>query len=144
RSRCFYCARVFTLIGFSGYNAPRLGLGPSKEIEEETVGQMKKLLGILVVGGLLAASGFAFSQSSDLTAAMKTRLAPVGTLCKAGESCAAAPVAAASSGPRSGKEVYDASCGTCHGIGVAGAPKFGDATDWGVRLGKGIETLYTH
>ena len=108
------------------------------------MGQMKKLLGILVVGSLLTVSGFAFSQSSNLTAEMKARLAPVGTLCKAGESCAAAPVAAASSGPRSGKEIYDASCGTCHAIGVAGAPKLGDASDWEVRLGKGIETLYTH
>jgi hypothetical protein len=62
------------------------------------VGQIKKLLGILVIGGLLTASGFAFSQSSQLTAELKERLAPVGTLCKAGESCAAAPVAV-SSGP---------------------------------------------
>jgi cytochrome c5 len=107
------------------------------------VGQIKKLLGILVIGGLLTASGFAFSQSSQLTAELKERLAPVGTLCKAGESCAAAPVAV-SSGPRSAKEVYDGSCTTCHGLGVAGAPKIGDAADWGNRLNQGIETLYTH
>jgi cytochrome c5 len=119
-------------------------LGHPKKNEEKTVRQIKKLLGMMVVGGLLAASGFAFSQSSDLTAEMKARIAPVGSVCKAGESCAAAPVAAASSGPRTGKEIYDTSCGTCHAIGVAGAPKMGDAADWGARLGKGIETLYTH
>jgi cytochrome c5 len=107
------------------------------------VGQIKKLLGILMIGGLLTASGFAFSQSSQLTAELRERLAPVGTLCKAGESCAAAPVAV-SSGPRSAKEVYDASCTTCHGLGVAGAPKLGDVADWTNRLGQGIETLYTH
>lgn len=107
--------------------------------------QMKKLLGMVLIGGLLAASGVAFSQSANLTAEMKARIAPVGSICKAGESCAAAPVAAASSGPRSGKEIYDSSCGTCHNIGVAGAPKLGDAADWVTRLGdKGLETLYVH
>lgn len=106
--------------------------------------QMKKRLSMFLVGGLLAASGLAFSQSSALNAEIQSRIAPVGTVCKVGEACAAAPAAAASSGPRSGLEVYQASCGTCHNIGVAGAPKLGDAADWGRRLGKGVETLYTH
>lgn len=105
---------------------------------------MKKVFGLVVVVGLLAVSGIASSQSSSLEAELSARIAPVGSVCKAGESCAAAPAAPASSGPRSGKEVYDGACGTCHAIGVASAPKLGDASDWGVRLTKGVETLYTH
>lgn len=106
--------------------------------------QIKKMFGLIVMAGLMVISATTFSQSATLTEELKTRIAPVGSICKSGESCAAAPVAAASSGPRTGKEVYDGSCGTCHSIGVAGAPKFGDSGDWGARAAKGIETLYTH
>lgn len=33
-----------------------------------------------------------------------------------------------------GKAIYTKYCVLCHGSGLAGAPKFGDATDWNVRL----------
>jgi cytochrome c5 len=118
--------------------------GTHTNIEEIAVSSLKKVFGLVAVVGFLSASGVALSQSATLEAEMKARIEPVGSVCKAGESCAAAPVAAASSGPRSGKDVYDASCGMCHAVGVAGAPKLGDAADWSARAGKGIETLYTH
>lgn len=111
--------------------------------EEKTVSQMKRMFSLVLVLGLVAVSSVAYSQSAALTEELKARIAPVGTVCKSGESCAAAPVAV-SSGPKSGKDVYQTSCTTCHGIGVAGAPKTGNADDWAPRLAKGIETLYTH
>ena len=43
---------------------------------------------------------------------------------------------------KSGEEVYKAQCVTCHGAGVAGAPKFGDAGAWAPRLAQGFETLW--
>ena len=43
-----------------------------------------------------------------------------------------------------GKEVYDAVCFACHTPGAAGAPKFGDAAVWSVRVAKGMELLYDH
>src|SRR5690606_5424546 len=104
----------------------------------------KKVFGLVAVVGLLSVPGIASSQSSSLEAEMNARIAPIGTLCKAGESCAAAPAAPASSGPKSGEDVYAGACGTCHAVGVAGAPKLGDAAAWGERLTKGVETLYTH
>ncbi len=52
---------------------------------------------------------------------------------------AAAPAAAA--GPRSGKDVYAASCMACHSTGVAGAPKVGDKAAWEARAGKGVDGL---
>ena len=82
--------------------------------------------------------------SANLDDQMKERLAPVGDLCMSGDPCAAAPVAAAPSGPRTGADVYDTKCFSCHGAGVAGAPKMGDAAAWGPRIDKGIDTLYTH
>src|SRR5690606_3213152 len=111
--------------------------------EEKTVSQMKKIFSLVLVVGLGAVSGLAYSQSAALTEELKARIAPVGSVCKSGESCAAAPVAV-SSGPKSGKEVYDSACTTCHAIGVAGAPKTGSADDWAPRISKGIDTLYTH
>ncbi len=42
---------------------------------------------------------------------------------------------------RSGKSVYTASCAGCHNIGVAGAPKFGNKTDWASRLKRGMDDL---
>lgn len=43
-----------------------------------------------------------------------------------------------------GKAVYDTYCMACHAIGVAGAPKYGDAEAWSARIAQGKETLYTH
>ncbi len=43
-----------------------------------------------------------------------------------------------------GKEVYDAVCFACHTPGAAGAPKFGDAAAWSVRVAKGMDLLYDH
>jgi cytochrome c5 len=44
----------------------------------------------------------------------------------------------------SGEEVYNQACVACHGAGVAGAPKFGDAAAWAPRLAQGMDTLNTH
>lgn len=54
----------------------------------------------------------------------------------------AAPAAAA--GPRSGEQVYNASCAACHGTGVAGAPKKGDAAAWAPRKAQGLDSLVTN
>ena len=77
---------------------------------------------------------------------MEERIKPVGSLCMAGDDCAAAPVAAAGGGsePRSGQAVYDTGCASCHAIGAAGAPKFGDAAQWADRVAKGLDTLYSN
>lgn len=85
-------------------------------------------------------SALAFAAVKD---DINARLSPVGDLCMAGQDCAAAPVVVAS-GPRSGSDVYGASCIACHGSGAAGAPKLGDIPAWVPRIGQGIDTLYTH
>jgi cytochrome c5 len=43
-----------------------------------------------------------------------------------------------------GKQVYSQTCFACHGMGVAGAPKLGDAAAWKARIEKGMQTLVTH
>ena len=42
---------------------------------------------------------------------------------------------------RTGEQVYQGQCQTCHAAGLAGAPKFGDAAAWSPRLGQGYEVL---
>lgn len=45
---------------------------------------------------------------------------------------------------QTGDAVYNASCVACHGSGVAGAPKFGDAAAWGPRIAQGYDTVVKH
>jgi cytochrome c5 len=75
---------------------------------------------------------------------------PVGQVKIAGEAgaqeeTAAEPVVAASeeaaAGPRTGEQVYQTYCISCHGTGAAGAPKVGDAAAWAPRIATGIDTL---
>lgn len=42
---------------------------------------------------------------------------------------------------KSGKEVYEATCTTCHAAGVAGAPKFGDNAAWAPYIETGYEAM---
>lgn len=48
-----------------------------------------------------------------------TAMMIVSILCLAG-------ISAAAPAPRSGKQVYESFCKTCHEIGLSGAPKYGD------------------
>src|SRR5690625_476462 len=42
---------------------------------------------------------------------------------------------------KTGEEVYNMTCATCHADGVAGAPKFGDEGEWAPYIETGYETL---
>ena len=70
---------------------------------------------------------------------------PVGQVYIAGESepeaAPAADTAVASSGPKSGEEVYNGSCMSCHGTGAAGAPKLGDKAAWAPRIAAGMDSI---
>ncbi|CAG0948523.1 Cytochrome c-555 [Burkholderiales bacterium] len=58
---------------------------------------------------------------------------------------AAAPAAvAAAPAANAGKKTYDTACVACHGMGIAGAPKFGDKGAWSARIAQGANTLYDH
>lgn len=101
----------------------------------------KSILGIV---SIITITTLSTATGASVKEDIAERLSPVGQLCMSGDSCAAAPVVAASSGPRTGDQIYNASCTTCHSAGVAGAPKTGDAAAWAPRIAQGKETLYTH
>ncbi|MFT3778268.1 MAG: c-type cytochrome [Ottowia sp.] len=69
--------------------------------------------------------------SSDMERAIAERLQKVGTV----------EIRDANRPLESGEAVYKAQCAACHATGVSGAPKFGEAGDWGPRLGHGYEAL---
>ena len=76
--------------------------------------------------------------------AVAERLAPEGEVVMESDVVSAAPVAAAGGEPRSGEEIYNKSCMSCHMTGAAGAPKLGDIAAWAPRIEQGIDTLHTH
>jgi len=56
----------------------------------------------------------------------------------------AGSAAAAPALPKSGEELFQQVCSTCHGAGIAGAPKAGDKAAWGPRIAQGKDVLYEH
>lgn len=100
-------------------------------------------------------------EDPAVQAQIDARIRPVGQVAVAGQSNvglrspgglapgasqggggATAPAATASLD--SGEAVYQAACTACHGPGIAGAPKTGDAEAWAARLSKGMDTLVEH
>jgi cytochrome c5 len=80
------------------------------------------------------------------------RLAPPVRVAVAGQDNSAltiAPVTTAATATatvalENGQQVYDVACVACHGSGLMGAPKLGDAANWAPRLAQGKNTLYDH
>jgi cytochrome c551/c552 len=64
-----------------------------------------------------------------------SRIQPVGTLAFAD---------ATTSGNKTGEQVFQAVCKTCHESGLAGAPKFGDKAAWAAPIKSGLPTLLQH
>lgn len=89
----------------------------------------------LLIKLFTSGSGIDVTRSTMTTEAVSARLQPVGSI---------KIVDGGPPGSKSGKAVYEAVCISCHGTGLAGAPKFGDAGSWGARLSQGFETLWTH
>ena len=62
-------------------------------------------------------------------------LAPVGAVTTASSNANGA------SAGRSGEEVYNGVCGTCHNAGIANAPKLDDKAAWESRVANGLDSL---
>jgi cytochrome c5 len=82
----------------------------------------------------LATSGFNVDAEVMTSQSIAARLKPVG------ESVASDGLP----GSRSGEAVFQAVCINCHGAGLLGSPKFGDATAWAPHIAKGYATLIQH
>src|SRR6185295_4996403 len=86
----------------------------------------------MVTGGLkVEVGGRAMSED-----AVAERLKPVGEVALA--------EASTTPGVRSGEQVVNTVCQTCHGAGLVGAPKIGDKAAWQPRLTQGVAALHEH
>ncbi|MBT8149528.1 MAG: cytochrome c5 family protein [Pseudomonadales bacterium] len=85
----------------------------------------------------------ALANAGSYEEAIAERIKPVGTVCVAGDPCAAG-LAMASAEPKSGEQVYNQACMACHASGAAGAPKHRNKGDWSSRLAAGIDTVYAN
>jgi cytochrome c5 len=103
----------------------------------------KKTAGLVTVVGLAVLSLSSHALTDKQLQDVKARIKPVGSICLEGDACGA-PVAASDGKPKSGEEVFNASCNACHGTGVGGAPKNGDKEAWKPRLAQGKATLHTN
>ena len=101
---------------------------------------MNKSIHFIVLGLALTAISL---EASEAEKAIEKRITPVGQVCVEGQDCAQ-EVSLVSSNPdvmRSGEEIYEAACTTCHAIGLAGAPLFGNKVIWGERANKDLAVL---
>jgi len=116
---------------------------------------------VAVLGALAVLAIILYFIAGALTKEMSTyksegvileNIKPVGEVNIAGETAAEEPVAAvpppaepaAAPVAASGQEIYQSKCFACHGTGVAGAPKLGDAAAWAPRIAQGMDTLLAH
>jgi len=112
---------------------------PQEVIISIVAGLLAPLLAIFLVIQLVL--GIQDNQKPDTTseAALKAtaaRIKPVAQL--------AALDANAPKVEKSGQEVYDAVCASCHAAGALGAPKFDNKGDWGSRIAQGFDLLTQH
>lgn len=101
------------------------------------LGKVLGLIGLTAIFGLTA-HALTDQQLKD----MEERIKPVGQVCLQGDNNCGSAAAVVASGPRSGKEVYDAACMACHMTGAGGAPIVGNVVAWADRIAKGPDALY--
>ena len=104
-----------------------------------------KRLSLMIAFSLSLFSASSFAQDYS-EAAIADRIAPIGDVYIDGEIVTASSKQepAAPAGPRSGESIYNTFCVACHGSGLLGAPKKGDAAAWQPRVAQGQETLTNH
>ena len=83
----------------------------------------------------------AFFAHASVESDIEDRVSPIGSLCMAGDACAAAPVVV-NTGPRTAEDVYLGKCAACHDSGAAGAPQIANLDAWAPRIAKGVDALY--
>ncbi len=79
-------------------------------------------------------------------AAVNSRIEPAGRVVLDGEVVEDAAVAAVTEAEvapalMTGPQVYNAACLACHGGGIGGAPRTGEAADWDARIAQGEALL---
>ena len=90
------------------------------------------LLGLLCTPSVLVSLSVHAAISERARAAIAERIAAEGVLCQQGQSCATARRAPSTvaAGERTGEQVYQSVCFTCHDTGAGGAAKLDESKKW--------------
>ena len=120
-------------------NAKMTQATPQEVIISVVAGLFAPLLAIFLIVQLVL--GIQHEQLPDTTseAAQKATLARIKPFAQLAALDANAPKV-----EKSGQEVFDAVCSSCHTPGALGAPKFNNKGDWGPRIAQGYDTLIKH
>jgi cytochrome c5 len=97
---------------------------------------------IFVVAQMVSGAGKVKTKTAQADSDIAARIKPVGELVVAGATVVASGAMPAANAADKGESVYNTACVSCHGTGVAGAPKTGDKAAWGPRIAKGMDKLY--
>lgn len=119
-----------------GYNARRTNLLLRKKF-------VVKKYWILLLASVLCSCFIPMSFAGNVEDEIVKRIKRIGSVCIEGHDCAGESSEQAVASTGGGAESnYNTTCATCHGIGLAGAPKFGEKDAWESRIAKGMEVLY--
>ena len=94
---------------------------------------------IAIALSLLLATSTALAANS-----IADRIAPIGQIRLAKDAVTAEIPKATPSAPRTGKEIYNTYCISCHASGIAGAPMLGDKAAWAPRLTQARSIINDH
>ena len=120
-------------------NAKMTQATPQEVIISVVAGLLAPLLAIFLIVQLVLGIQQEHQPDASSEAAQKATLARIKPVAQLAALDANAPKV-----EKSGQEVYDAVCTSCHTPGALGAPKFDNKGDWASRLGQGYDTLIKH
>lgn len=120
-------------------NAKMTQATPQEVIISVVAGLLAPLLAIFLVVQLVLSIQSSHKPDVSSEAEQKATLARIKPFAQLAAVDANAPKV-----EKSGQEVYDAVCTSCHAAGALGAPRFDNKGDWSSRLGQGYDTLVKH
>lgn len=107
---------------------------------------MKRTLTIVALMAVLSMAAACEKKDQTPPTPQTTEQAPPAAAPATPQETAPAPSAGTTAGggeadQQKGEKVYNEVCATCHGQGVAGAPRIGDKEAWKPRIAKGMDAL---
>jgi cytochrome c5 len=163
-----YASQSISAGDFSRYTAPLIFLAlRGKRIVSKQDTHFFNVFS-LVIGLLVAVAILLFALSRivagrtqgqqvivdpEYVASVESRIAPFARVAIAGQDNSALAIVeetpaggagGAASAPTTAEDVLNVACNACHGQGIAGAPRVGDAAAWRQRIAKGKDVLYMH
>ena len=130
------------------YNIPEFNLINKEDVMSQgSKGSSKFMIVIWVIAMLFiglkalnAPSNESAHEETMIDSAALERIKPIGEV-RIDNSVSVASSSNIEQSERSGKEIYNTKCQSCHSSGVMGAPKYASLEDWAPRIELGIDKL---